>query len=87
MRARLIRIGNSRGIRLSREVIAEAALSDEVDVVVRDGSVIVTPAARPRAGWAEAARRAAARGEAGLLDEPTSTSFDEEVWEWEPRER
>lgn len=68
MKVRLIRIGNSQGIRLSASVIEKAALSDEVDVRVRQGAVIITSAARPRAGWAEAARRMREAGEDALLD-------------------
>lgn len=81
MKARLVRIGNSRGIRLPKPVIEEAGLGDDVDVRVKDGAVIIKPATR-RSGWAEAARRAREQGENGLLDQPTSTRFDDEEWQW-----
>lgn len=82
MKARLVRIGNSRGIRLPKPVIEEAGLEEEVDVRVRQGAVIITSAARPRAGWAEAARRMREIGEDALLDEPTPTAFDQKDWRW-----
>ncbi len=82
MKARLVRIGNSRGLRLPKPVIEEAGLADEVEIRVRDGAVVIRAAVRPRAGWAEAARRARQRGDDGLLDQPTSTRFDREAWEW-----
>ena len=82
MKARLVRIGNSRGLRLPKPVIEEAGLADEVEIRVRDGSVVIRAAVRPRAGWAEAARRARERGDDGLLDQPTPTRFDREAWEW-----
>lgn len=37
----------------------------------------------PRAGWAEAARELMDRGDAGLMDDPVPTAFDESEWEWE----
>ena len=82
MKARLIRIGNSRGVRLPKPVIEEAGLTEDVDIRVKDGAVMITPAARPRAGWAEAARVANERGDDRSLDTPTPTRFDDEEWEW-----
>jgi antitoxin MazE len=83
MKARLVRVGNSRGIRLPKPFIEEAGLGDDVDIRVKNGAVVIRPAARCRSGWAEAALRARGRGESGLLDEPTSSRFDDEEWKWE----
>lgn len=82
MKARLVRIGNSRGVRLPKPVIEEAGLSDEVEVRVRDGAVIIRAATRPRSGWAKAAKHARQRGEDRLLEEPTPTRFDDKEWRW-----
>lgn len=82
MKARLVRIGNSRGVRLPKFLIEEAGLSDEVEVRVRDGAVVITGASQPRSGWAEAARQMRIRGDDRLLDEPTPTRFDEKAWQW-----
>jgi len=82
MKARLVRIGNSRGVRLPKPLIEEAGLTDDVEVRVRGGALIIMSATRPRSGWAEAAKRMRQRGEEGLLDEPTSTRFDGEEWKW-----
>ncbi|MBI5568446.1 MAG: AbrB/MazE/SpoVT family DNA-binding domain-containing protein [Desulfomonile tiedjei] len=82
MRTRLVRIGNSRGVRLPKALIAEAGLSDEVELHVRDGAIILERATAPRSGWAEAAEEMSRRDEDRLLDPPASTHFDEEEWEW-----
>jgi antitoxin MazE len=82
MKARLVRIGNSRGVRLPKPVIEEAGLSDEVELRVRNGAVVITGASHPRSGWAEAARRMGVRGDDRLLDAPTPTRFDDEAWRW-----
>jgi antitoxin MazE len=44
--------GNSQGLRLGKAVLAEASIGvgDEVDVVVRDGSIVITPVRRVRGG-------------------------------------
>jgi len=82
MRARLIQIGNSRGIRLPKNVLAEAQLEDEVELKAEPGCIVIRSARRPRAGWAEAARQMREREEDRLLDPPVSTRFDREEWKW-----
>jgi antitoxin MazE len=82
MRARIIRVGNSRGVRLPKVLLDEAGLSSEVEIHAEPGRITIEAPARRRAGWAEAARRMASDGEDSLLDPPTPTHFDDEEWEW-----
>lgn len=82
MKTRLVRIGNSRGVRIPKPLLEEAGLPEEVELRARRGSIVILPGAGSRSGWAEAAQRLRARGEDGLLDAPTSTRFDEEEWTW-----
>ncbi len=82
MKSKLVRIGNSRGIRLPKSLIEQAGLTEEVDLEVRDGEIVITSAEQPRTGWADAARVLADRGEDRMLDAPTPTRFDEEEWTW-----
>jgi antitoxin MazE len=63
LKTRLVRIGNSRGVRLPKPLILQAGLSDEVELLVREGAIVIASAARPRAGWAEAAKRGHERGD------------------------
>jgi len=82
MKTRLIQIGNSRGIRLPKPIIEQAGLTDEVELRVQDGAILIMRANGPREGWAEAAQLLFERKEAYLLDEQTPTWFDEKEWEW-----
>ncbi len=82
MKTRLVRIGNSRGVRIPKPLIEQAGLTDEVEMGVRDGTIVIEPAATPRSGWADAAKRMRERDDDLLLDPPTPTSFDEKEWEW-----
>ena len=82
MRARLVRIGNSQGIRLPKPVIEQARLGEEVDIEVREGEVIIKSAQRIRAGWADAARELRERNDDRLLDEPVASRFDDKEWRW-----
>jgi antitoxin MazE len=82
MKAWLVRIGNSRGVRLPKPVIEQAGLSEDVELRVRQGSITILPKAELRSGWAEAAQRLSAHGEDRLLDRPSPTRFEEEEWAW-----
>ena len=82
MKTKLVRIGNSRGIRIPKPLLEEAGLDDEVTLTVTEQGLVIESAGNPRADWATAAELLHERGEDGLLDEPTSTSFEETEWEW-----
>lgn len=82
MKARIVRVGNSRGIRIPKPLLDQAGLAEDVELRAEPGRIVIEAANRPRAGWAEAARLMAERGEDGLLDPPTPTRFEDEEWEW-----
>ena len=84
MKTQLVKIGNSRGIRLPKSVIEHIGLKREVELEVQSDRIIIRKAGHPRAGWAEAFRAMAARGDDKLIDGelPPLTSFDTEEWEW-----
>ena len=82
MKTRLIRIGNSRGVRLPKAIIAQAGLTEEVELDVRDGVCRHSTDRAPRSGWADAAGEMAARDDDRLLDPPIPTHFDEREWTW-----
>lgn len=82
MKARLVRIGNSRGLRLPKAFIEQARLGDEVELELHDESIVISRSASPRQDWAEAAARAAQSTEGELLDAPVETRFDREEWRW-----
>jgi antitoxin MazE len=81
MKSRLVRIGNSRGVRLPKAVIDQVGLDDEIELHVENHRLVIVPVGRPRTGWAEAARRLAAESR-GLLDPTAPTHFDEHEWRW-----
>lgn len=81
MKAHIVRIGNSHGIRLPKTLLQKAQLEDEVELQAEPGRILISKTAKPRAGWTEAARRMRERGEDRLIDPPTPTRFDKEKWE------
>ena len=53
MKIKLIKIGNSFGIRLPKNVIEECGFKEELNLSVRQGAVVITPIVPPRMGWKE----------------------------------
>jgi antitoxin MazE len=84
MRTKIVRIGNSRGIRIPKPLIAQAGIQDEVEISLEENRLVITPADHPRSAWAEAFRAMASRGDDSLLDNvgAMGTIWDEEEWEW-----
>ena len=85
MKTRIVRIGNSQGIRIPKPLLEAAGLQGEVDLTSRRGVLLIRPARSPRTGWAEAFKEMAKRGDDTLLADlpPTLSDWDEEEWEWQ----
>jgi antitoxin MazE len=84
MRASIVRIGNSQGIRIPKAVLEQTRLHGEVDLEVKDEKIIISPVKKPRQDWDRQFKLMAERGDDKLLDSEvvSLTSFDEEEWEW-----
>ncbi len=83
MKTRIVRIGNSRGVRLPKPLLDQTGLPDEVEVEAQGNQLIIRPARAPRAGWAAAFASMAATGDDHLLDpDLPSPRFDREQWTW-----
>ncbi len=79
---RIVRIGNSRGIRIPKALLELADLSDEVELHAEPGRLVVRATRRARDGWEAAAQEMRAASDDLLLDPPRPTAFDGEEWEW-----
>jgi antitoxin MazE len=82
MKASLVQIGNSRGVRIPKAFLEQAGLRDEIEIEVRGSQVVIRPANHPRAGWDESFARTAARGDGGPLDQIGPSKWDESEWVW-----
>ena len=84
MRSRIVRIGNSRGVRIPEPLLEQSGLGEEVEIEAREGEIVIRAGRPARQGWAEAFRSTAKHGDDVLLDPEASGSaeWDEEEWEW-----
>jgi len=84
MKSRIVKIGNSRGVRIPKPLIEEAGLGEEVEIQVEGNRLIIAPAGRPRANWATSFRKMARAGDDVLIDGDLQvrTAWEKDEWEW-----
>lgn len=84
MRAKVVRIGNSKGIRIPKPVLRECRLEDEVEIQIRKEGLLIRPAAAARNGWAEAFERMARSGDDRLIDDGRwgENAWERRDWTW-----
>jgi antitoxin MazE len=80
MEVSVIKIGNSRGIRLSKTLLEKYNIRDTVDLILEKGHIILKPISQPRKGWDKAFKVMNANGDDKLLVDDV---FEEEnIEEW-----
>ena len=83
MRARVIKIGNSQGLRIPKPILEQTGIMDEVEIEVAKNQIIIRPIKNVREGWDAAFKKMGKKGDdEPILDENISHSWDEEEWQW-----
>lgn len=80
MEVSVTKIGNSKGIRLSKTLLDKYNIQDTVEVILEKGQIVIKPLSRPRKGWENAFKKMAENGDDRLL---INDVFDDEnLEEW-----
>ena len=81
---RLVKIGNSQGIRIPKLVLDQVGFKGEIQLEVEADRLILRSAPGRRQGWEEHFERMAQQGDDQLLDGDglPPTAWDEQEWEW-----
>ena len=82
MKVNLVRIGNSRGLRIPKTIIEECGLGNAVELHVKRGQIVITPERKPREGWAKAFKSAGPSDSDELLLEGAPNAFDRNEGKW-----
>ena len=84
VKTRIVKIGNSQGIRIPKIFLEQSALGEEVELALEAEQIVIRSARGVRRGWEAAFQAMNARGDDDLLDgeTPLPTAWDEEEWEW-----
>jgi len=84
MRAHIVKIGNSQGIRIPKPILEQLGIIEDVDIKVENSQIIIRPVLNPRSGWDDAFREMAENGDDLLVDgdEIMAHPWDETEWQW-----
>lgn len=77
----VVKIGNSRGIRIPAVILKECQIADKVEMEVLDGKIIIAPISRPRKNWSEQFKEMRKKGDDKLLIDDTLDANLED-WKW-----
>jgi antitoxin MazE len=80
---RLIRIGNSQGIRIPKALVEQAGLRDAVEIQLVDNRLVISAAQHPRTGWDDAFRAMADQHDDALLDADALAPSEWDLTEWQ----
>ncbi len=84
VKTRIVKIGNSQGVRIPKLLLDQTNLGEEVELEVEQNRIVIRSSHLIRAGWDEQFKMMAEVGDDQLLDdEGITTTWDEEEWEWQ----
>lgn len=80
MEASIIKIGNSKGLRLSKTILEKYKIKDKVELILEQGQIILRPITTPRRDWEEQFKTMAENGDDALLMDDVFAEEDFEEW-------
>ncbi len=81
MKASIIQIGNSQGLRIPKPILEQCGFNGEVELEVHNKELIIKSAARVRKNWGKEFKAMARNGDDQFIEFPQN-QWDEEEWEW-----
>ena len=81
MKADIIPIGNSKGIRIPKALLEQCGFAESVEIEVENNNLVLRPSVELRSGWEDAFREMAAQQDDSLPQTPAA-AFDESEWQW-----
>ncbi len=82
MKAQIIQIGNSQGIRIPKVLLEETKMSGEVDLAAVDEGILIRNISKPRSDWERLFSKLAESDDDSVqFDSPTG-NFESKEWQW-----
>jgi len=84
MKTRIVKIGNSLGVRIPKVLLEQSRLAEEVEIEAFDRQIVIRAARQPRDDWDAAFQAMAENGDDKLLDAEAKNlnGWDETEWQW-----
>jgi antitoxin MazE len=76
----VVKIGNSKGLRIPSVILKQCQIGDKLDLTFEDGKIVLRPINAPRKDWREAFKSMNKNGDdLPIIDDTIDVSED---WEW-----
>jgi len=85
MKTKIIRIGNSQGVRIPKPLIEESGITEEIEMILRDNEIVLRSAKTIRKDWEASFEKMAKEDDDDLLDQEEiekTSDWDEDEWTW-----
>jgi antitoxin MazE len=82
IKTRIVKIGNSQGIRIPKTLLEQSGIDTEVELQIEGDTLIIRKATKKRSGWDAAFSVMAEQPDDARLDELTETDWERTEWEW-----
>ena len=78
----IVKIGNSQGIRIPKNILEECGISEQIDIEVKIHSILIKPV-NPRKNWAESFKKMRENeDDKMLIDDNIDLENEDGEWEW-----
>ena len=82
IQTQIVEIDNSQGIRIPKSLLEQIGISEAVEIEVHGDRIVIRADPKPRADWEEAFAKMAEQHDDVLLDDVTTTEWEELEWQW-----
>jgi len=80
MEISIIKIGNSKGLRLSKSILERYNINEKVEIILEKGRIILKPIQKPRNNWENAFKNMRLENDDQLLDNDVFNNEKFEEW-------
>ena len=80
MKVSIVKIGNSKGLRLSKTILEKYNFQDSVEMILEDEQIVIRPITKSREGWDEAFKSMNDNGDDKLLIGDVFDDENPEEW-------
>ena len=85
MITKIVKIGNSRGIRIPKSIIEQSGIKNEVELQIKDDKIVIKSVSEVRNNWDSAFQNMSKNNDDQLLENEilfNQNSWDNEEWTW-----
>lgn len=82
MKAQIVQIGNSQGIRIPKTLLQQTGISGEVELEATPEGILIRNILKPRGNWDAMFREFLDLDDESLKEAEPHTNFEQKEWQW-----